>query len=218
MAEAAKKNTVTKIPGNKTLPKSEGKQAQKTRATREKIIASVIALITEGGFAAASSSEITKHSGYTWGAVQHHFGGKEEILAAIMDMSHERFTALTNVSDLREGSLADRVDQFVDRMWEHYQSELFLAATEISLATRAKSNSTEIMARVDRQSQEHLKTMQEVFGDGEVSDDELLESLVFTHRFLVGLSVDQALEPSMPYVDKNLRRIKLVLLTMLSAI
>jgi hypothetical protein len=49
-----------------TMPKEEGRQAQKAKATREKIIAAVIALITEGGFAAASSSEITKRSGYPW--------------------------------------------------------------------------------------------------------------------------------------------------------
>ena len=60
--------------------------------------------------------------------------------------------------------------------------------------------------------------MHQVFGDSRVSDEDLLEALVFTHRFLMGLSVDQALEPDMPYVDKNLRRIKLALLTMLSII
>lgn len=216
MAEAVRKKTL-----NKALPKFEGRQAQKAKATREKIIGSVIALITEGGFAAASSSEITKRSGYTWGAVQHHFGSKEEILAAIMDMSHQKFTELTSVEALREGSLADRVDLFVNRMWEHYQSELFLAATEISLASRAARDKSEVMVRVDRQSQEHLAAMRQVFGDSDtsdLSDEGLLEALVFTHRFLVGLSVDQVLEPNMPYVDKNLRRIKLVLLTMLSAI
>ena len=213
MAEAANKKPVKKV-----LPKSEGRQAQKAKATREKIIGSVIALITEGGFAAASSSEITKRSGYTWGAVQHHFGGKEEILAAIMDMSHERFTELTAGDELRHGSLADRVDLFVEKMWQHYQSELFLAATEISLASRGTRDTSDVMARVEKHAKEHLSTMHQVFGDSRVSDEDLLEALVFTHRFLMGLSVDQALEPDMPYVDKNLRRIKLALLTMLSII
>jgi AcrR family transcriptional regulator len=200
-----------------TMPKEEGRQAQKAKATREKIIAAVIALITEGGFAAASSSEITKRSGYTWGAVQHHFGGKEEILTSILDISHEKFIQLTSVAELRAGSLADRVDLFVDKMWEHYQSELYLAATEITLATRATRTKISIMAKINVQAEEHLVTMRDVFGD-QVGDEQLLEALVFTHRFLVGLSVDQALEPAMPYVDKNLRRIKLVLLTMLSII
>jgi hypothetical protein len=102
-------------------------------------------------------------------------------------------------------------------MWEHYQSELYLAATEITLATRATRTKISIMAKINVQAEEHLVTMRDVFGD-QVGDEQLLEALVFTHRFLVGLSVDQALEPAMPYVDKNLRRIKLVLLTMLSII
>ena len=213
MSEAANKKIIKKI-----LHRSEGRQAQKAKATRGKIIDSVIALITESGFAAASSAEITKRSGYTWGAVQHHFGGKEEILAAIMDMSHEKFTELTAGDELRHGSLADRVDLFVEKMWKHYQSELFLAATEISLASRGTKDRSDVMARVEKHGKEHLITMHQVFGDSRVSDENLLEALVFTHRFLMGLSVDQALEPAMPYVGKNLRRIKLALFTMLNVI
>ena len=53
-----------------------GRQAAKSKATQDKIIGAVISLIKESGFAAASSSQIAKRAGITWGAVQHHFGGR----------------------------------------------------------------------------------------------------------------------------------------------
>ncbi|MBK6738875.1 MAG: helix-turn-helix transcriptional regulator [Haliea sp.] len=51
----------------------------------------MIALIRETGFASATSTEIAKRAGVTWGAVQHHFGGKEEILEAVLERSHRAF-------------------------------------------------------------------------------------------------------------------------------
>src|SRR3546814_16185085 len=63
-------------------PRTLGRQAPKTLLAREKIINAVIALIKEGGYANATSSRIDERAGMTWGAAQHHFGAKEDILQA----------------------------------------------------------------------------------------------------------------------------------------
>lgn len=41
-----------------------------------------------------------------WGAVQHHFGSKEDILDAVMAISHEKFIARVSAPSLRQGSLS----------------------------------------------------------------------------------------------------------------
>jgi AcrR family transcriptional regulator len=67
-----------------------GKQAAKSRRTQDAILNAVIDLINEGGFAAASSTQIARKAGVSWGAVQHHFGNKEEILEAVLEQLQPR--------------------------------------------------------------------------------------------------------------------------------
>lgn len=192
-----------------------GKQALKTRLTRERIINAVIQLINQGGFGAASSSQIAKVAGVTWGAVQHHFGSKDEIMLAVLDLSHERFTEKMRRDELMQGTVADRVDIFVQLVWEHYQSDLYLAALEILLGMRdAKGSAGTSQTR--RQTREHIKTMKRVFSDIELTDAERLDVLVFVHTFLTGLTIERVFETTLPSEARNLNRIKTAMLAMLT--
>lgn len=196
-----------------------GKQALKARRTRERIINAVIELITQGGFGAASSSQIARTAGVTWGAVQHHFGAKDDILVAVLERSHERFTELMQRDALARGTLADRVDLFVDLIWEHYQSDLYLAALEILLATRQsveRSSDSASASLIREQSRSHLQTMRRIFSDLERSDEQHLEALVFTHTFLTGLTIERVFEHGRSDEDRHLSRIKTTLLSMLA--
>jgi AcrR family transcriptional regulator len=194
-----------------------GRQALKTKITREKILNAVISLIKEGGFAAATSSRIAERAGITWGAAQHHFGSKEDILNAVMDMSHEKFMALMADPQLRTGSLSDRVDMFVDRMWMHYQDDIYLVALEILLAARGfQENKASVWE--ERHTRVHLKTVREIFHDCKLDDQKIIEALVFTHCFLTGLTIERVFESKVRNIGRHLQRIKMALLIMLTGI
>jgi len=105
-------------------------QAERTAETRARILSAVHACISELGFARATSAEIAKRAGVTWGAAQHHFGGKEGIWIAVLEDSFERFAAkLAEVPD--DAPLAERVAQFVARAWEHFASPHYRSTFEI---------------------------------------------------------------------------------------
>src|SRR5262249_56876784 len=70
-------------------------QAERTAATRERILAAVVASIAEQGFQRTTASEIARRAGVTWGAVQHHFGAKEGILDAVLEDSVARLAERT---------------------------------------------------------------------------------------------------------------------------
>jgi len=193
-----------------------GRQALKSKLTREKIINAVVSLIKEGGFSAASTSRIAERAGMTWGAAQHHFGSKEEILDAVMALSHEKFTELMEDKGLRRGSVADRVDQFIDRMWQHYQDDLYLAALEILMETRGLSDRPLEPSIFEARSRGHLKTLREIFPESKLSDDQMIDALVFVHCFLTGLTIERLFENQIRHVDVHVRRIKVSLLSLLS--
>jgi AcrR family transcriptional regulator len=105
-------------------------QAERTAETRARIIEAVHACISELGFARATSAEIAKRAGVTWGAAQHHFGGKDGIWLAVLEDSFARFAAkLAEVPD--DAALEERVAQFVARAWEHFSSPHYRSTFEI---------------------------------------------------------------------------------------
>lgn len=191
-----------------------GKKEQQARATREKILKAVIELINEGGYAAASSARIAERAGTTWGAAQHHFGSKEDILAAILQISHERFLERMSDPALREGPLMQRVENFIDRMWLHYQDETYMAALEILLAVRGSKDFTPPEWE-GPQLNDTLRMMQEVFFDCHLSDAQIRQPLLLIHCFLTGLTVWKKFEKKMFEADNLLERIKLNTFSML---
>jgi hypothetical protein len=68
-----------------TTQRSRGTAPRRTHAersadTRARILAAVVECISEIGFQRTTASEIASRAGVTWGAVQHHLGGKDGIL------------------------------------------------------------------------------------------------------------------------------------------
>ena len=110
-------------------------QAERTAETRGRIVAAVVESIAEIGFQRTTASEIAQRSGVTWGAVQHHFGGKDGILAAVLEDSFARFERrLADVPPARSGTpLEERVSRFVDGAWQHFESAPYRSTFEILL-------------------------------------------------------------------------------------
>jgi AcrR family transcriptional regulator len=107
-------------------------QAERTAETRARIVEAVHACISELGFARATSAEIARRAGVTWGAAQHHFGGKDGIWLAVLEDSFGRFAArLAQVPE--DAPLEERVAQFVRRAWEHFSSPHYRSTFEILL-------------------------------------------------------------------------------------
>jgi AcrR family transcriptional regulator len=191
-----------------------GHQAQKAQRTRDSLIDATIALIREGGFSAASSTRIAERAGITWGAAQHHFGTKEDILDAILALSYERYVTSMAAPSLREGSLEERVGKFVDRMWAHYQTDVYLVALEILLATRAERH--KLRAWEERQGATHLAVVREIFADTRLSTAKVKEALNYVHFLMTGISIEGAFEEDVRDVGKHIQRLKATLLLALS--
>ena len=93
---------------------AESWQMEKSRQTRNRILDAAIYIIRHEGLANATASRIAKESGLTWGAVQHHFGGKDDVLHAILEKSHADFIALMLGFPFEGLDLTARADRFID--------------------------------------------------------------------------------------------------------
>jgi AcrR family transcriptional regulator len=172
-----------------------GHQAAKSRATQDRIINAVIGLIREKGYLAASSTEIAKRAGVTWGAVQHHFGGKDEILGEVLERSHRTFQQRLDDPSFAKGTPAARVGRYVDAAWTHYRGDEYMATMEILLASRGHGSAVEDLS-ISRSREEHLALGRRIFHDSTASKKQLQEAIYIVHCMLTGILIETVLEPA----------------------
>jgi len=111
-------------------PRRRRSHAERTAETRARLIAAVVDSIAELGVQRATAQVIVGRAGITWGAVQHHFGGKDGLLLAVLEDSFARFAErLRDVPP--DVSLNDRVALFVDRAWAHFSGRHYRSTFEI---------------------------------------------------------------------------------------
>jgi AcrR family transcriptional regulator len=115
---------------------------ERTAETRRRVTAAVVECIAELGFQRTTGTEIARRAGVTWGAVQHHFGDKNGILAAVLEESFHRFAATLGRPDPVDAPLESRVTDFIDRAWEHFRGPHYRTTFEILLNLPPEMEST----------------------------------------------------------------------------
>jgi AcrR family transcriptional regulator len=119
MAEASSAEARAPIP---RLPSAERKR---------QIIQACVDVIAEKSFSSTSTREIARRAGVSLGTLIHHFGGKDQILAASMDYIVETWAqgAVTIVTG--PGAPVERLDRLIewtlgdpecDRLWRVYMA------------------------------------------------------------------------------------------------
>jgi AcrR family transcriptional regulator len=108
-------------------------QAERAAGTRARIIAAVVESVADVGFSRTTAAEVTRRAGVTWGAVQHHFGGKDGLLVAVLEDSFDHFAEGLVEVDVEGVSLEKRASLFVDRAWSHFASTEYHSTFEILL-------------------------------------------------------------------------------------
>ena len=118
-------------------PPGAGGQIRADR-TRALIIEETIRAIREDGFGAVSTSYITRRAGVTWGVIQYHFGGRDELLMAVVDQGFRMLLdALGKIpDDLAELSTRERAEIVVNTAWEGFSTPTSMASLEILVSTR----------------------------------------------------------------------------------
>ena len=114
-------------------PRPRRSHAERSAATRARIVDAVVEVIATDGFAGLTAQAVAQRSGVTWGAVQHHFGDKDQLLRAVLEDSFERFAERLDRVTVAGTTLSARTALFVDLAWEHFRSRHYRATFEILL-------------------------------------------------------------------------------------
>lgn len=169
-------------------------------ATRRKVLDAAVSCIIERGFYRASSNEIARQAGMTWGVIQYHFGTRESLMLAVLEDTSARFIDLVEHANIEGDDATVRLNQLLDLLASHYGTPEYLAFTQILLnMEHDPSTSTEVRAtlrNVAEQSNEHVRrllrqTLGPVKGDADLAGTLFL--------VLRGFALSQQLLDTMAY-------------------
>jgi AcrR family transcriptional regulator len=116
------------------------------------VIQATVTCILESGFYRASTNEIARTAGVTWGVIQHYFGTREGLMLAVLQEGASRFAETVEHVHIDGETVDDRITQLLDIFCSHYSRREYLADLQILLN----------MDRDPRTSSEVRKTMLDV--------------------------------------------------------
>jgi AcrR family transcriptional regulator len=93
----------------------------------------VVATVSEVGYYKASSNEIARRAGVTWGAIQHLFGSREQMMLEVVDDIQARFFHRLATAKIEGESREARLGSVLDVLAEHYEDPAFLVQVQILL-------------------------------------------------------------------------------------
>ena len=93
----------------------------------------VVATVVDVGYYMASSNEIARRAGVTWGTIQHLFGSREQLMLDVVNdigvQIEQRFAEGT----VEGGSLEERLSQVLGVLSTHYEQNSYLVQMQILL-------------------------------------------------------------------------------------
>jgi len=162
--------------------------ATRTAETRARIIAAVVECIAEVGFGRTTAAEICRRAGVTWGAVQHHFGGKDGILLAVLEDSFGRFAERLADVQIERTTLDERVDLFIERAWEHFGSPHFQSTFEILLSYAGAEGPDSDMLWQTEMFKQWNRIWNRLFADADLARRDAVTLQYYTISVLAGLA------------------------------
>jgi AcrR family transcriptional regulator len=98
------------------------------------LIDETVRCIREEGFSAASARHIIERAGVSWGVIQHHFGGRDGLLTAVIEAAIDRLIASLEALSAPEGP--PTTQDLVRQTWEAFANPTAMAGLEILIATK----------------------------------------------------------------------------------
>jgi len=133
------------VPDSSARNQKRLSQEQRSARSRSALLKSAVICISSLGCSEATVEVIARHANLSRGAVQHHFGSRKELLAAVVDEFGVLLSTAKQIPpDL---SLDERLDRAIDLSWKRLKTPHFLAVIHIWLSLKNMPGMRPIIAR-----------------------------------------------------------------------
>lgn len=164
--------------------------SSKRGETRAHILSTAIATIDALGVAGASSSEIARRSGLSWGVIQYHFGSHLGLLQASLDHAVDHYVASLATLTLT-GEIEDRCAGLVAVFWAQMSQPTYRASLDVQVHLARQPDVSAYAATTRRSWDATRRAWRSTFPELDRSTVDLAHDLVMPS--LRGFAVSQAL-------------------------
>jgi TetR/AcrR family transcriptional regulator, regulator of cefoperazone and chloramphenicol sensitivity len=132
-------------------------------ASRQRLLEAAVACILEKGYYRASSNEIARRAGVTWGVIQYHYGTRERLMLAVFGDACQRLVDHSRSAVITGTTLREQLSSYFDHLMGFYGRPEYLAYMEVNLnLARDPDTSEETMAGLRRLSDDFMRYWVEV--------------------------------------------------------
>lgn len=210
-------SSIATSSGSKAASKVRRTQAERSAATRTKVLDATVECINERGLAGTTTEEICRRAGVTWGAIQHHFGDKSAIIVGVLDRGITELTDSLDGISLAGSSVEERVGLFVDASWKMWNRPVYRGFIEIFLSARADPTIASSLEGYREKFRELTDQMwAALFGDLGVSSDRMVKAGQLSFATLSGLALIPLFVADVRSPDPSLTTLKRNLVEILS--
>ena len=133
-------------------------------ATRRKVLDAVGESVLDVGYYKASSNEIARRAGVTWGAIQHLFGSREALMLDVLDDGWQRLHERVATAAITGVTLEDRLCEVLEVLASYYEQPSYIVQVQILLdLAKNPATSAETRAAIERHGQELSQAWQPLF-------------------------------------------------------
>jgi AcrR family transcriptional regulator len=134
---------------------ASGGGAGEAGASRQRLLEAAVACILEKGYYRASSNEIARRAGVTWGVIQYHYGTRERLMLAAFEDACQKLIDHSRNAVITGTTLREQLGSYFAHLMGFYGRLEYLAYLEINLnLARDPDTSTETMAALARLGEE----------------------------------------------------------------
>jgi AcrR family transcriptional regulator len=200
-------------------PKTRRTQQMRSDEARAKLLSAAIDLICDRGFAETTMTDVAKLAGFTRGAIQHHFEGRDDLVLEIIRSVENQITDLFDSMLLTPGNdLRSRIDLLIDSLGAISRSRAYLAVVQIWISTRSNTQfDDEVRKSMLRSSASFKQLWFRIFA-GDIPAPAIADCRRIVVTIMRGIVVSQVLISNNRAIDQMLETCKeMVRRQMLSA-
>lgn len=164
------------------------------------MVLAAVDCILELGFYRASTNEIAKRAGVTWGVLQHHFGTREALMLAVLEHGSRHFTETVENAEIEGSSAAERLENLLEVLSAHYGSPEYLAYLQVLLnLDHDPKTSREVRSTMRRVAESSNQNVRRLLRSALGSSSSVPDVATTTFLALRGFALSQQLLETMSY-------------------
>jgi AcrR family transcriptional regulator len=114
--------------------------SSKNEDVKDQLIDAAIRCILDLGYYRATSNEIARQAGVTWGSIQYHFRTREQLLIAVLEREFDHYIYQLAHTSLSGETSRDRLNALADFVWNWYGRREYLVTLQIHLNLQRDPN------------------------------------------------------------------------------